>query len=273
MSLRFPIIFFLALFLASESLATGGADPGTAATMGASVGSSAMAVQAGGAGPGMGTGDSMDTVDDMEFQESQETISDPLEPFNRAMFVINDMVYTVVIKPLAHVYAAVAPEVVRAAVRNFFHNLAMPTHFVNALLQRKSDVAGRELFRFLINSTVGVLGFHDAADQMFQLKSGDEDTGQTLGTYGIGDGVYINWPLIGPSNLRDTVGLAGDAFLNPLGYVPSEIWVRGGIQGYRHLNETSLRLGEYEDLKKAALDPYVAVRDAYLQTRRKALRQ
>ncbi|MBF0147827.1 MAG: VacJ family lipoprotein [Magnetococcales bacterium] len=219
------------------------------------------------------SGASKDVMDGTADADVQDEVSDPLEPFNRAMFVVNDMIYSVIIKPLAHIYAAVTPEVFRIAVQNFFHNLGMPTHFLNALLQQKPDVAGRELFRFVINTTVGVLGFYDAADRVFNLKTGDEDTGQTLGTYGIGDAVYINWPVLGPSNLRDSVGLVGDAFLNPLSYVPNDVWARAGIQGYRRVNDTSLRLGEYEDLKKAALDPYTAVRDAYLQTRRRQISQ
>lgn len=205
-------------------------------------------------------------------EEASEVV-DPLEPFNRVMFVANDLVYSVVIKPLALIYTAVTPEIFRTAIRNFFHNLAMPTHLLNAVLQQKPELAGRELYRFVINTTVGVLGFYDAASDVFKINPGNEDVGQTLGVYGIGDAVFLNLPIIGPSNVRDTIGRVGDAFLNPLSYTPSDIWARFGIQGARHVNETSLSMDDYENLKKAALDPYIAVRDAYTQTRRKQIKE
>ncbi|MBF0133776.1 MAG: VacJ family lipoprotein [Magnetococcales bacterium] len=213
------------------------------------------------------------TWEDTADSFSQEEVSDPLEPFNRAMFVLNDLFYSVIIKPVALIYATVTPEIFRSAIRNFFHNLAMPKHFLNALLQGKPNVAGMEVFRFAINTSVGVLGFYDAAQNMFDIKSGNEDTGQTFGTYGIGDSVYINWPIFGPSNLRDSIGLVGDTFLDPLSYVPNDIWVRAGIQSFRYENEVSLKMGEYDNLKKAALDPYISVRDAYRQTRRKQIKE
>lgn len=203
----------------------------------------------------------------------QEEVSDPLEPFNRAIFVFNDLVYSVIIKPVAIVYSAVTPEVFRTAVRSFFHNLAMPTHFVNALLQNKPNDAGRELYRFAINTTVGVLGFYDAADHVFNLKPGNRDTGQTLGVFGVGDQVYLTLPILGPSNLRDSIGLVGDAALDPVSYVPHDLWARFGIEAFRFENETSLKMEEYESLKKAALDPYMAVREAYLQARRKQIKE
>ncbi|MBF0423542.1 MAG: VacJ family lipoprotein [Magnetococcales bacterium] len=204
---------------------------------------------------------------------SQDEVSDPLEPLNRAVFVFNDLVYSVVVRPVALVYSAVTPEPFRTGVHNFFHNLALPTHFVNAVLQNKPDEAGNELYRFAINTTVGVLGFYDAADHLFHLKPGNRDSGQTLGVYGVGDQVYLSLPILGPSNLRDSVGLVGDALLDPFTYVPNDIWTRAGIDAFRYENETSLRMEEYESLKKAALDPYIAVRNAYLQTRRKQIKE
>ncbi|HIJ82656.1 MAG: mlaA [Magnetococcales bacterium] len=256
MFIRLVMVLFLALMPVSRAFALEVATP---------VGGSTSLEETSGAqadGPGS-LGDS----------ENNEDVSDPLEPFNRAMFVINDFIYSYVVKPLSHVYAAVTPEIFRTAIKNFFHNLSMPKHLVNAFLQGKPDVAGRELFRFVINTTVGVLGFYDAAEQMFDMKPGNEDAGQTLGAYGIGDGVYINWPIFGPSNIRDSFGLVGDTLLNPLSYVPSDMWARTGIRGFQNVNSNSLKLGEYESLKEAALDPYTAVRDAYLQTRRKQIRE
>ncbi|MBF0126253.1 MAG: VacJ family lipoprotein [Magnetococcales bacterium] len=199
-------------------------------------------------------------------------VSDPLEPWNRIVFTINDIFYHGLLKPVAMLYSFILPEPVRIAVGNFFHNLAMPKHFLSALLQGKLDVAGRELSRFGINTILGGLGFFDVAGSHFNLKSGDEDIGQTLGKYGMGDALYIEWPILGPSNLRDTLGLAGDTFLNPLSYYPHNIWTRAEIYGIKVVNHTSLRIGEYEDLKKAAIDPYIALRDAYLQMRREQIK-
>lgn len=201
-------------------------------------------------------------------EDADQQVSDPLEPWNRIIFTFNDLFYHALLKPVSLLYEFILPEPVRIAVRNFFHNLAMPKHFLSALLQGKMEAAGKELGRFGINTTLGGLGFFDVADSHFNLKSSDEDIGQTLGTYGMGDAIYIEWPIIGPSNLRDTVGLVGDTLLNPLTYYPENEWTRLGIYGVKVVNHTSLRIGEYEDLKKAAIDPYVALRDAYLQMRR-----
>ena len=113
----------------------------------------------------------------------------------------------------------------------------------------------------------GFAGFVDAAADPFDLKEYDEDLGQTLGSYGIGHGFFINWPVFGPSSVTDTIGSLGDAFLEPLNYVDMKTKYDLALQGLETVNKTSLRIGEYEDLKEAALDPYVAYRDAYYQYR------
>jgi len=139
---------------------------------------------------------------------------------------------------------------------------------VSSLLQFKIKDAGNELLRFVYNSTAGVCGLVDAAKEDLGIKQQDEDLGQTLGRYGIGHGFYLVWPFLGPSSLRDTVGRIGDRFLDPVHYVnPTEASV--GITVYDKVNETSFRIGDYEDLKKSAIDPYVSIRDAYLQYRKK----
>lgn len=200
--------------------------------------------------------------------EMDEEVADPLEGWNRVMFGFNDILYFGVVKPLAQIYAWITPEVVRIGVRNFFHNLEMPKHFLGALLQGDILGAGRELGRFGINTVLG-LGLFDPAAKLFDMPSGEEDIGQALGSWGVGDDLYLVWPVVGPSNFRDTVGLVGDTALSPLTYYPKDGWARAGIVGFRHVNNTSLRIGEYEDLKEAAIDPYVALRDAYLKMRRK----
>ncbi|MBF0187186.1 MAG: VacJ family lipoprotein [Magnetococcales bacterium] len=206
-------------------------------------------------------------------QDSDVHIADPLEPWNRLWFEINDRLYFWVLKPVARGYAAIIPEQGRVMIRNFFHNLSMPIHFVNALLQGKIKQAGAELGRFVFNTWGGFLGFFDVAEAAYDLKAGDEDFGQTLGVWGMGDDLYLVWPVIGPSNGRDTIGKVADTFMNPLTYYPEDFSARAAIFGFKTVNNTSLRIGEYESLKKAALDPYVSLRNAYTQMRRKEIKE
>ena len=213
----------------------------------------------------------MDDFDDLE--EPHVSIADPLEPFNRAMFHFNDRLYFWILKPAAKGYSAVVPEPARKGIKNFFKNLSFPVRFVSCIFQGKFEGAGIEVNRFLINSTIGIAGFMDPAANKFDLKEYDEDLGQTLGSYGIGNGFYINWPILGPSSARDTIGDIGDAFLEPLNYADMDTKYTIAIQGFDKVNSTSLRIGEYEDLKRAALDPYVALRDAYYQYRQSEIKK
>lgn len=204
-----------------------------------------------------------------EFEEEQAQIADPISMWNRAMFHFNDKLYFWVLKPLARGYKAVTPDFFRTGVKNFFRNLTTPIRLVNCALQGKGEAFGIEFARFVMNTTVGVLGLGNPADNYPRLiRPDEEDLGQTLGKYGIGNGFYIVWPVIGPSTLRDTVGLAGDWFLNPVSYIdPQEAsW---GVWSFDQVNQTSFRIGDYEALKKAAIDPYIALRDIYIQFRTK----
>jgi phospholipid-binding lipoprotein MlaA len=195
------------------------------------------------------------------------TIADPIEPWNRAMFQFNDKLYFWVLKPVARGYNVVVPEPVRISVRNFFRNVTMPIRFVSSLLQGKFKGAGTELARFGINTTIGLAGFFDVAKSKFDLNAQNEDLGQTLGFYGMGGLMYIVWPFLGPSNVRDTIGFAGDVFLDPVNYIsPWEAVF--GVHAYKQINKTSLEIGTYEDMKKSAIEPYIAMRDAYIQYRK-----
>jgi phospholipid-binding lipoprotein MlaA len=202
-------------------------------------------------------------------EETKGEIADPLEPFNRAMYHFNDKLYFWVLKPVAQGYGKVVPEAARVGVSNFFANLAFPIRFVNCLLQANFGGAAAELGRFTVNTLWGVGGVLDpASSKDINLSKQDEDFGQTLGAYGLGQGFFIYWPLFGPSSPRDTVGLVGDAFLTPSTYFSP--WYAGaGTRGYDMVNDTSLKIGDYESLKGAAIDPYVAIRDAYVQSRLK----
>jgi phospholipid-binding lipoprotein MlaA len=214
-------------------------------------------------------GDNVDVVEEEGGGEAKAGIADPLEPFNRAMYQFNDKLYFWVLKPLAQGYKAIVPEVARVGVSNFFTNIAFPVRFVNCLLQANIGGAARELGRFALNTLGGVGGLFDPASHPdVDLAKQDEDFGQTLGVYGVGQGFYINWPILGPSSPRDTLGMAGDFFLYPITYYYSDSWVvSGALRGVEKVNDVSLRIGDYESLKEAAIDPYVAIRDAYVQYR------
>lgn len=212
------------------------------------------------------------TKNDQEEYAEVKPIADPLEPWNRLVFFLNDRLYFALIKPVAQVYGLVVPEWGRIRVRNVFDNLKTPVRFVNSLLQLKIKAAGIELTRLLMNSTIGFGGMFDVASQNPKLKGSHEDLGQTLGHYGIGEGFYIVWPLLGPSSARDTVGLAGDYFLDPLSYItPFEDAL--AIRSYQFENAVSLRIGEYEDFMESSLDPYVAMKDAYSEYRRNKVKE
>ncbi len=195
------------------------------------------------------------------------TIADPLEPFNRAMYHFNDRLYFWVLKPVAQGYSRVVPEPARIGVANFFSNLAFPIRFVNSLLQGNFRGAANELGRFAVNTLWGVGGLLDPASRKdINLAKQDEDFGQTLGVYGLGPGFFINWPLFGPSSPRDTLGMVGDFFLQPLSYLQPQA-AQSGARVLERVNHVSLNIGDYEALKKAAVDPYIALRDAYVQYR------
>ena len=191
-------------------------------------------------------------------------ISDPLEPMNRAIFAFNDKVYFWVAKPVARGYKAVVPAPARMGVNNFFDNLEFPVRFVNCMLQGKIKGAGTEVARFSLNSTIGVLGLFDPAHTFFALEPRRETLGQTLGVYGIGNGIYLVIPFLGPSTVRDAFGRVGDGFLKPVNYIqPYELSL--AVSSYRYINLISFRIGDYEAVKDAAIDPYNAFKDAYLQ--------
>jgi phospholipid-binding lipoprotein MlaA len=184
------------------------------------------------------------------------------------MYHFNDKFYFWLLKPAAQGYSAVAPEPVRLAVSRFFKNLTTPVRFVSNLLQFKIKNAGEELLRLVTNSTQGVAGFFDVAKTHYGIYGHDEDIGQALGSYGIGHGFYLVWPILGPSSLRDTAGLVGDFLLDPVTYVtPLEASI--GIRAYDRVNETTFKIGDYEELKEAMIDPYVSIRNGYVQKRKK----
>ena len=207
-----------------------------------------------------------------EYAEQMVDVSDPLEPFNRIMFNVNDTLYFWIVKPGSEIYAGVVPEPARIGIYNFFSNLTTPARLVNCLLQGKGEGADTELRRFAINTTCGILGFGDPALDEYGLEPVQEDLGQTLAVYGFDDGFYLVLPLLGPSNARDSVGRIGDWFLNPVSYV-EPIEAAYGITAVRYTNSSSLRLGEYESFKSMTVEPYIAMRESYVQYRTKQIQE
>ncbi|HRS98273.1 MAG TPA: VacJ family lipoprotein, partial [Smithella sp.] len=205
-------------------------------------------------------------------QEETFAVADPLEPVNRVMYQFNDKLYFWALKPVAQGYKLLVPEPARISVKNFFSNLAFPARFVSCLLQADISGAATEAGRFAVNTIWGIGGLLDpAAQNKLNLQMQDTDLGQTLGVWGVGHGFYIVWPVFGPSSPRDTVTLIGDYFLYPVSYLSP--WYAGvGVRAFQEINATSLRIGDYEALKSAAIDPYVAFRDAYLQYRFKKIK-
>ena len=225
-----------------------------------------------------------------EFADLEQKVFDPLSGYNRVMTGFNDRFYFFVLDPVARGYRWVLPGTARRGVKNFFHNLLFPLRFVNNALQLKATNAGEEFLRFSINSTIGILGFWDPAKEWFGLEAHEEDFGQTLGYYGVGGGFHVVLPLLGPSNLRDMFSLYPDLQMDPVNYVENRPYnfpkqegeylgvSRQTLQAIdltllKTVNTESLRIGQYENLKKDAIELYPFLRDVYEQNRAKLIRE
>lgn len=217
-------------------------------------------------------------ADDFLDEEFEETIltNDPLEPINRAIFSFNDAAYTYVLDPIGDGYTTVTPEPVRGGISNFFTNLKFPIRFVNSVLQGKVARAGQETGKFIIDSTAGFFGFFDVSSSIDELNDVPaEDLGQTLAVWGIGDGPYLVLPLLGPSTLRDAAGSFGDSYLHP--YEHADEWndweweFEAALRATETINGIPENLERYELLKQGALDPYIALREAYMQNRKREI--
>jgi len=211
--------------------------------------------------------------EDLGFENADSmppSVRDPFSSCNRVMFRITDRLFTWVLKPLGQAYRTVLPNPARTGISNFFNNVRSPLRFASNLLQGKGRSAGGELAGFLANITAGLGGFMDVTESYPELNPPEEDLGQVLGRWGIGNGLYLYWPVLGPSSLRDTLGMIGDRFLNPASHVKP--WPAAtGMDVLDRVNAVSYRIEDYEALRDAALIPYEAFRDAYIQYREKAV--
>lgn len=198
--------------------------------------------------------------------------SDPWEPFNEKMFSFNRQLDRMLLKPVATVYDTLFPNAVQRSIGNALDNILVVRRLVNNLLQLKLVGSGMELTRFTINSTLGVAGLFDVAKDAFGIEQSDEDTGQTMGVYGIGPGPYLILPFLPPLTVRDGIGLAADGAMNPLSYfIPFGASI--GIHATRAVNERSLNLERFEQVEETVVDLYGAVRNAYLQRRAAAIKE
>ena len=192
---------------------------------------------------------------------------DPIESFNRQVFEFNDVVDRAVLKPVAQAYEYVLPQPVRDCISNIFSNFREPSNAVNNLLQGKPIDAVSDTCRFVVNSTVGLLGCFDPARQM-GLEKHNEDFGQTLGRWGIGTGPYLVVPILGPSTVRDAIGIYGAEPYLDINFYIDNIRVRNAILGTRIVNQRAELLPTDDLISGAALDKYRFIRDGYLQRRR-----
>ena len=219
--------------------------------------------------------DDYEDIDYVDVSMDTTFVKDSLPSYNRAVFTFNDKLYYYFFRPLSKGYKTVVPEVARLGVRNFFTNVRMPGRFFNCIFQGKFKGAGTELTRLIINSTIGGAGFTDPAKKYFHLDIQDEDFGQTLGHYDVGAGSFLELPLMGPSNLRDAFGLLVDTVLDPvtlLTFVSPYATI--GTKGYIAINDISIDKGDtYEGLVEQAIDPYIAIQDAYTQNRAKKIKE
>ncbi len=216
---------------------------------------------------------------------------DPWEPVNTKVFEFNRQVDRWVLKPAARGYNAVVPNPVQIGISNVFYNMRFPSRFINNLAQGKLSGAGTEVGRFLLNSSFGLGGLVDVAKYM-DITTPEEDTGQTLGYYGVKPGPYVVLPFLPPFTLRDLVGYVGDIALNPINWLVFPIIEVNGIPSLvaHHnrttssiaqiggrveeiLNDRSLNLEKFQGVEEATLDLYTAVKNAYIQKRRNAIRE
>ncbi|HTZ69693.1 MAG TPA: MlaA family lipoprotein [Acetobacteraceae bacterium] len=198
--------------------------------------------------------------------EYQQT-NDPLEPTNRFFYSVNDAIDRYSLKPIAQAYVYVTPLPVRTGMHNFLSNLGSPVLFANDVGEARPRHAGTTFMRFMINSTVGVLGIFDVAKSV-GYSAHDTDFGVTMGLWGVPSGPFLYLPIIGPSSPRGVTGFAMDQALDPFNYVPRGYglltfnWARFGMTA---IDTRASLLTDVDKIKASALDPYATFRSLYRQ--------
>ena len=210
--------------------------------------------------------------DDFETTVYEDEVYDPFEGVNRAIFSFNNSADKVVLEPIAKGYKKLPPPI-QSGVGNFINNLKLPLATVNQLLQGQGKNSMESTGRFLVNSTIGIFGLIDVADNI-GLNQKEEDFGQTLATWGVGDGFYIVLPLFGPSNLRDTTGMVMTMMTDPINaYAASqgEAWAIPMRTAANAIDQRSQIIDEVNALRNNSVDYYAAVRSSYYQNRKAAI--
>jgi len=209
---------------------------------------------------------------DFETSRFEDEVFDPLEPFNRAIFSFNNAADKIILEPMSKGYKKL-PSPVQSGISNFLSNLRMPLVVVNQLLQGQGKNARESTGRFLVNSTIGVFGLIDVADKI-GLEEKKEDFGQTLATWGVGDGFYIVLPLFGPSNVRDTTGMVLTYATDPINayaVTEGEAWIVPLRTAVNAIDQRSKIIDEVNALRDNSIDYYAAVRSSYYQNRKAAI--
>lgn len=194
--------------------------------------------------------------------------NDPLEPTNRVFYAINNGLDTVLLAPLARGYRAVVPGPVRTGVHNLLSNLSSPVLFLNDMMEAKPRLAGDTLARFVINTTLGVGGVFDPAND-WGWPAHDGDFGMTLAIWGVPDGPFLFLPVLGPTNPRDVAGFGADIALDPFTYASGGGWTIFGWTRYgvSAVDARAQHLDDIDQIKRSALDPYATFRSLYTQHR------
>lgn len=207
------------------------------------------------------------TLEELEdpFASEVPELSDPYENHNRSIFNFNNAVYNHFTKHVAKGYRITVPLDVRIVIRNIFNNSAMPVKLVSSLIQGNLEKSGRVVGRFLINSTAGLGGMLDVAEQEYEIEPVNENMSQALGHYDVPTGPYLVLPLLGPSSVRNLVGRTADIFVSPAFLFSAPIMVNSGIATSKKVNETSFLVKTKKELEQNSLDEYNSVRDFYKQ--------
>lgn len=218
------------------------------------------------------TVDDAEPIDEDPIEETydEEVVWDPIEPVNRGIFWFNDQLDIYLLEPVARGYFDYVPRPIRTGVKNFFRNIKSPVYVFSDLVQLKFEQAGIHTARFLINSTIGVLGVMDVA-RKWGLEHETEDFGIALGYYGVPEGPYLVLPLLGPSNLRDLVGTVVDGFLDPVPYAAATwddgIYLVVGLKVVDVVDKRSRLLDAIETGKEGSVDYYLFIQSTYHQVR------
>ncbi|MEP6943430.1 MAG: VacJ family lipoprotein [Betaproteobacteria bacterium] len=191
---------------------------------------------------------------------------DPFEPWNRAMFEVNDVVDGKVVKPIAEAYVKYTPPLIRSGIANFFGNIEDLFVGINNVLEGNGNRAGDDFGRVLLNSTFGVGGLFDLASMM-GIERHNQDFGITFGKWGFPQGPYFFVPLFGPTTLRDGTGTAIRLYLGPTTYIFNDVPIRNVVYGLGGLDARANALGTESMVDQAALDRYRFIRNAYLRAR------